>query len=82
MKTEVHDESGKHPIWNKTFEINYQSTSDIISFTVFDEDKFEDEVIGRRTIKIENLLEKAHLDKHFNIFYEGKSVGTLRIKTC
>ena len=30
MKTDVHDESGKHPVWNKTFEINYSSTSDII----------------------------------------------------
>lgn len=72
MKTDVHEESGTHPVWNKTFEINYQSTSDIISFSVFDEDKFQDEIIGRRAIKLETLLEKDHLDKHFYLFFEGE----------
>ena len=81
MKTQVLDEAGMNPIWNQTFNLTYKSAEDIINFTVMEhENKFDDVVIGKRSLKFEHLLNKEFVDKHFILKFEGKSVGTLRIK--
>ena len=44
------------------------------------EDKLDDRIIGRRSLKFENLLYKDFIDKHFILKFDGANIGTLRMR--
>jgi len=64
-----------------TFDITIKNISDEITFIVYDKDITDSDEIGRRTLIIEDIVEKdSYVDKFFIIKYEHKKAGELRLR--
>lgn len=45
-KTPTHDDGGKNPKWNHSFDVPIGSRDDLIQISVFDDDVVTDQIIG------------------------------------
>lgn len=82
FQTQVHQEAGKAPKWNKTLEIPIYNASEPIRITVMDKDLTNDDEIGSlslKTIDYLNALKKP--PQWVNIQFEGKTAGQISIQT-
>jgi Ca2+-dependent lipid-binding protein len=51
----VHEDGGKNPEWNESFDIPIQAMSDYIRITCFDEDALSNDLVATQSFKIEDL---------------------------
>lgn len=82
QKTKTCNNAGKTPNWGGeavVFDIKY--LGDDIKLTVFDEDIKKDDVIGSCEIKVAALCVHGGFDDWFKIFWKGKEVGTIHLKS-
>ena len=54
-KTKVHEDGGKNPEWNESFDLPIQSMTDYIKITCFDEDALSNDLVATKSFKIEDL---------------------------
>lgn len=52
-----------------------------VHFKVSEEDIGTDDVVGEGTCTLADLCQGTGVDSHFNIFYNGKSAGTVHFTT-
>lgn len=57
LKSEVMQKGGKIPVWNKVFELDIIDEKEI-EFEVYDEDETENELIGKKTIPVSDLIKQ------------------------
>lgn len=81
-KSAVHENGGKKPKWsNQHFSIDVKYLGDDIEFTVFDEDRGKDELIGDGETKISAFCVDKHFDEWFDIEFKGKHAGKIHLKS-
>jgi len=81
LKTRVHENGGKLPIWNQAFDIKIGSTSDDIQFECKDHDTIGATMIGQANIKASALCYNNGIRDWFTFEYLGKSVGQILLET-
>lgn len=75
-KTRVHQNGGKNPVWNQTFEFRIGSINDEILVEVKDEDVVGAKMIGKATIKGSAFCINGGVRDYFTMTdMHGKSVG-------
>jgi hypothetical protein len=64
-----------------TFDIAIKNISDEITFIIYDKDLSDSDEVGRRTLIIENIVEKdSYVDKFFIIKYDHQKAGEIRLR--
>ena len=79
-RTRTLDGAGKTPAWNQIFDIEVQSGSDNIKFTVYDEDPCKSDLVGSASMPISRLCIDAGFDEWFPIEYKNKQSGQIHLK--
>ncbi len=80
-KTHVHHNGGKHPHWNKTFELQVHSLSDDMIIKVFDEDMMSDDFVGMGIVKISSLVFNGGVNEWFDITYKERYAGRVHFQS-
>jgi Ca2+-dependent lipid-binding protein len=81
-KTVVHQNGGKSPVWNQTFDIRIGGMGDELLLEVKDEDVVGAKFIGHATIKASALCINGGVREYFTITEKkGGSVGQVMLDT-
>lgn len=56
-KTKVHEDGGKNPVWNESFDIPIQSMSDYLRITCYDEDALSNDMVATQEFALEKLCQ-------------------------
>jgi Ca2+-dependent lipid-binding protein len=51
----VHEDGGKNPEWNESFDIPIQSLSDQVRITCYDEDTLSNDLVATQSFAMEDL---------------------------
>ena len=81
FKTTIHEDGGKTPVWNHTFEIKIGSVQDDMQFYVKDNDVIGAKEIGSAIIKASSLCINNGVRDWFTFYYEGKDVGQIMMES-
>ncbi len=76
-KTPTHEDGGKTPKWNHTFEIPIESEDDNILIQCFDEDLVSNTLIGEQSYRVSEILNGTS----FAINFKGKKSGEIIMKS-
>ncbi|TNV81761.1 hypothetical protein FGO68_gene14942 [Halteria grandinella] len=82
-QTKVHDEAGKNPEWNETFNINLENFDDPFQLTCYDEDVLSDDFIGEASFRANQLCgEQANAIKRewHALVYKGQKSAEILIE--
>jgi Ca2+-dependent lipid-binding protein len=52
FRTKVIKEGGQRPVWNDNFELEVTSHDELMKITCFDEDFFDNDVVGDATMSV------------------------------
>ena len=63
--TKVHENAGKAPIWNQTYDLHIDSISDDIFFELKDKEVMGSRVIGRAVIKASSFCINGGVKDYF-----------------
>lgn len=80
-QTKVHESGGKTPIWNHSFDIQLGSINDDIQMKVKDDDMIGSKMIGEANLKASSLCINNGVRDWFKIYWEGKEVGLILLKS-
>lgn len=79
-KTPTHEDAGKNPKWNHSFEVLLNKKDDLLRLAVYDEDVIEDELIGEESYQAPLLLaNKTKNSNTFQINFKGKRAGDVTL---
>ena len=80
-KTKVHENGGKSPAWNQTFEIPLGSVSDEVHFEIRDDEVMGSRVIASAHIKGSALAINGGTREWFSVYHDDKQAGRLHLET-
>ena len=79
-KTPTHEDAGKNPKWNHSFDVILSSKDDQLRLAVYDEDVIEDTVIGEETFHASQFIANKTKGNHtFQINFKGKKAGEVTL---
>ena len=79
-RTKVHQDAGKTPVWNETFEMELYDVNDTLELTVWEEDTTTYDLVGNLKMELPGLLKKDPWDTWLEIFYKKESAGKVHIE--
>lgn len=80
LRTQVHENGGKKPVWEKSLNIDPDYLGDEVKFTCMDQDLTKTDLIGECIIpKSTFLVEGDHALTNFDLLYKGKKAGVLKL---
>ena len=68
-KTKVHEDGGKNPEWNESFDIPIQSMSDQVRITCYDEDALSNDLVGTQSFDMEKLCANQGINEWLVLEY-------------
>ncbi len=77
QRTRIHENAGKAPVWNQTFNFQIASVADDFKFEVKDNDTFGATLIGAATIKASSFCINNGVRDWFTFEFKGRSVGQI-----
>ncbi len=80
-KSSVHENGGKMPQWNYTFDLEPRDINDDIELIVMDSNTGSDTAIGTCKVKISQICQGNGIDEYFTLLFGGASAGKIHIKT-
>jgi Ca2+-dependent lipid-binding protein len=75
FKTVIHEDGGKNPVWNHTFEIEIGSIHDDMQFYCKDNDLIGATEIGSAVIKASSLCINGGVREWFTFRYQNEDIG-------
>ena len=83
LRTKTQQDAGKTPTWaDEVADIDVKYVGDDMHLTVYDEEAVTDhDVVGSATMKLSTFCVDKGIDEWYEIFYEAKSAGHIRIKS-
>lgn len=79
--TDVQDDVGKNPVWNKMFSFDVFNNKSVINIQVFDEGTISDTLIGGMDLPLKSLISNDSSETLYDIQYKGKKAGAITLKT-
>jgi len=77
MKSKIHYEGGKEPIFGDKFSFDITDASEEIVMRVWDKDMTTSDAVGFCKIKITSLIINNGVEDWFDIYFDNKKAGSI-----
>ena len=81
LKTRTHDSAGYEPKWDQIFDLKVTDMNGDAIIECWDAGATSDTIIGSTTLPISKFVKEGLSDEWVELFYEGKSVGKLNMRS-
>ena len=78
-ETQVINGGGKKPVWNEKVIFEVDGTSQALTVSVLDKDPYSSDYNSGSTILLQDLCKPNAVDAWFNLEYQNKVVGKIRL---
>jgi len=81
MKSKIHYEGGKEPIFGDKFSFDITDASEEIVMRVWDKDMTTSDAVGFCKIKITSLIINNGVEDWFDIYFDNKKAGSIQVRS-
>ena len=81
MKSKIHYEGGKEPIFGDKFSFDITDASEEIVMRVWDKDMTTSDAVGFCKIKISSLIINNGVEDWFDIYFDNKKAGSIQVRS-
>lgn len=79
-KTKTHTDGGKTPSWTGALTLKLTGTEDTITFSVWDKDVGDDDLVGTGVLSLATLYAAGYYKDWIELQYKGKPAGELYVE--